>query len=132
MYLIRNRADHKARFTPEQTEEFARKCEAYIQKLRDGGHLIAAQPIERQGKILYRHAGEFKTISYDELREIWVGYYHILANDLDQALALAQENPEFEYGTTATIEVRPVKVMEECTGFYYPSPVQASAAVPKA
>jgi hypothetical protein len=49
-----------------------------------------------------------------------VGYYHILAEDLNHAIALAKGNPEFEYGTTARIEVRPVKMKEESTDFVYP------------
>lgn len=121
MFLIRNRSDHKASFTPTQHAEFLQKCEAYIARLKDKGQLIAAQPIERQGKIVYRFAGEFKEMAFDELREIWVGYYHILAKDLNEALAIAKENPEFEYGTTATIEVRPVKTKEEATGYQYPT-----------
>ena len=40
--------------------------------------------------------------------------------ELLEAIAIAKENPEFEYGTTATIEVRPVKMMEDATGFVYP------------
>lgn len=56
----------------------------------------------------------------NEKKEIQVGYYHILARDLDEAVEIAKNNPEFEYGTTARIEVRPVKTKEETTGYTYP------------
>jgi hypothetical protein len=49
--------------------------------------------------------------------EVIVGYYQILAEDLDDALAIAKGSPEFEYGATAKIEVRPIKSKEESTGF---------------
>jgi len=49
-----------------------------------------------------------------------VGYYHIKANDLDQAIAIAKGNPEFEYTHTARIEVRPIKMKEETTEYLYP------------
>ena len=49
-----------------------------------------------------------------------VGYYHILAKDIDDAIEIAKGNPEFEYGVKARIEVRPIKVKEETTGFTYP------------
>ena len=49
-----------------------------------------------------------------------VGYYHILANDIDEAVAMAKENPEFEYVLSASIEVRPIKMKEEKTDFVYP------------
>ena len=46
---------------------------------------------------------------------------HILAEDLDDAIAIAKGNPEFEYGTTARIEVRPIKMKEETTSYIYPT-----------
>jgi hypothetical protein len=33
---------------------------------------------------------------------------------------VAKRNPEFEYGETARIEVRPVKTKEESTSYVYP------------
>ncbi|TWI94540.1 hypothetical protein JN11_04650 [Mucilaginibacter frigoritolerans] len=39
---------------------------------------------------------------------------------MDEAVAIAKSNPEFEYVVSATIEVRPIKVKEEQTNFVYP------------
>jgi hypothetical protein len=39
---------------------------------------------------------------------------------MDEAIAISKANPEFEYGKSARIEVRPVKVKEESTGYVYP------------
>ena len=50
-----------------------------------------------------------------------MGYYHILANDLDEAVRIAKNNPEFEFVPSASIEVRPVKTKEKETGFVYPT-----------
>jgi hypothetical protein len=36
------------------------------------------------------------------------------------SIAISKLNPEFEYGKSARIEVRPIKVKEESTGFVYP------------
>ena len=49
-----------------------------------------------------------------------VGYYHIFANDIKEAIEIAKENPEFEYVPSARIEVRPVKMKEEKTEYVYP------------
>lgn len=49
-----------------------------------------------------------------------VGYYHILPKDMNEAKEIAKRNPEFEYGITERIEIRPIKVKEESTGFIYP------------
>ena len=50
-----------------------------------------------------------------------MGYYHIRARDFDEAVSIAKQNPEFDFSTTARIEVRPLKVEEESTSFVYPS-----------
>ena len=74
----------------------------------------------REGKIISGSKGAWKEGPFNETKEVIVGYYHILAEDLDDAIAIAKGNPEFEYGTTARIEVRPIKTKEESTGFVYP------------
>lgn len=58
---------------------------------------------------------------FSEAKEVIVGYYHILAEDMNDAISIAKENPEFEFGTTARIEVRPIKMKEETTSFVYPT-----------
>ena len=58
--------------------------------------------------------------AFNEAREVIVGYYHILAKDLEDAIAVAKDNPEFKYGMTARIEVRPIKIKEKSTGYVYP------------
>ena len=54
-------------------------------------------------------------------KETQVGYYHILAMDLDEAIKIAKDNPEFEYVPSANIEVRPIKTKETETDFTYPT-----------
>ncbi len=58
---------------------------------------------------------------FDESGQIISGYYHIRAENLDEAISIAQENPEFIYNTGTCIEVRPIKMKEETTGFEYPT-----------
>jgi len=57
----------------------------------------------------------------NESKEVQVGYYHILAKDMNEAIKIAKDNPEFEFGTTARIEVRPIKVKEESINYIYPN-----------
>ena len=49
-----------------------------------------------------------------------VGYYHIIAQNMNQAIEIAMQNPEFEFVPSASIEVRPIKTKEEQTNFVYP------------
>jgi hypothetical protein len=120
MFLIRNTGDSKDSMSPEILQEFLEKCEVYINKLKEDGKLIAAQPIEREGIFINGFVGEFRDVPINIKKPLWVGYYHILAADLEEAIVIAKQNPEFEYSKTASIEVRPVKVKEESTGFVYP------------
>ena len=120
MLLIRNLQDSKENFTETMHKEFMSKCEVYIGKLKNQGKLISAQPLIREGKMISGMPGEWKENNYTESTEVIVGYYHVLANDPDDAVTIAKENPEFAYTTTARIEVRPIKMKEEITGFVYP------------
>jgi hypothetical protein len=120
MFLVRNEGDGKADLTPEKHLEFVRKCEVYIGNLKKGGHLIAAQPIVREGSIIRHNNGVWKETPFDTSKDIQVGYYHILAKDIEQAIELAKGNPEFEYTPSASVEVRPLKMKESTTGFEYP------------
>jgi len=119
MLLIRNEIDYQASWSTEQHHQFLKKCEVYINSLTQAGKLVSAQPLVREGKIIFLLKGTWKDRPFNESKEIIVGYYHIRADDVDEAITIAQRNPEFEYGTTARIEVRPIKMKEEKTGFVY-------------
>jgi hypothetical protein len=121
MFYIRNEKDAKKSLTDDQHLAFIKQCEVYIGKLKSENKLIAAQPIVREGVVLKKADNGWteKDIATD--KETQVGYYHILATDLDEAIKIAKENPEFAYVPSATIEVRPIKTKEVETGFVYPT-----------
>jgi len=120
MLLIRNERESKTDFSPELHLEFVKACEFYIEAMIKNGNLIGAQPLVREGKMISGTPGAFNEGPYTETNEIIVGYYRILANDMDAAVELAKGNPEFAYTQTARIEVRPIKMKEETTSFVYP------------
>jgi hypothetical protein len=121
MFFIRKQSDSKLTLSPEKHEQFLKGCETYIDKLRKEGKLISAHPIEREGAIISRQDNVWKNIPFNETREVIGGYYHILAEDLSEAIAIAKANPEFEYNPGTRIEVRPIKMKEDITGFVYPT-----------
>jgi len=120
MFYIRNAGDAKAALSEETHLAFIKKCEAYIGKMKAEEKLIAAQPLIREGIVLSRKDNDWSAISIDAGKEVQVGYYHIIANDIDEAIAIAKDNPEFEYVPSASIEIRPIKTKEEQTSFVYP------------
>jgi hypothetical protein len=120
MLLIRNEGDGKAGLSPEQQQQFLKACMLYIETLMKNGNLKSAQPLVREGKMISGTPGTFKDGPYNETKEIIVGYYHILAKDMDEAIAISKGNPEFAYIKGAKIEVRPIKMMEDSTSYVYP------------
>ena len=121
MLYIRNAGDAKAALTANQHFDFIKKCEVYIGRLKADGKLIAAQPIVREGCIVSKKENGWTKTPIDPAKEVQVGYYHIVATDMDEAIAIAEENPEFEFVPSASIEVRPIRMKEEQTDFVYPS-----------
>jgi hypothetical protein len=125
MLLLRNEIDHQANWSADQYHQFLKACEGYIGNLKKDGKLIAAQPLVREGKMISGSKGTWKEVPFNDPgcyrdKEVQVGYYHILAKDIDDAIAIAKANPEFEFSATAKIEVRPIKMKEQTTGFVYP------------
>ena len=102
MLLIHNRADHQDRWSNDDHRHFLMNCERYIERLKLQGQLKAAQPLAREGVVIYRSKDEWKETPVDRSQDMQVGYYHILANDIAEAIAIAKENPEFAFSTTAS------------------------------
>jgi hypothetical protein len=120
MFYIRNAGDAKAALSAEEHLAFIKKCEVYISRLKKEGKLVAAQPLIREGIVISKSDKNWNLNPVDPRKEVQVGYYHIIANDIAEATEIAKENPEFEYVPSASIEIRPVKAKEEKTQFVYP------------
>ena len=118
---IRNQKDAKNSLTSEEHLEFIKKCEDYIQSLKSENRLLAAQPLFRDGIILKKIENGWNETDIAFNIEVHVGYYQILARDLQEAIEIAKFNPEFEYIPSASIEVRQIKTIEIETGFVYPN-----------
>lgn len=121
MFFIHQQHHSQDVLSPEDHLLFLKACEAYIAELKVAGKLIAAQPIEWDGRIIAHHGHELMESHYDEGEDVIGGYYHILAKDLEEAIQIARRNPAFQFPTGTRIEVRPVKMKEDATGFEYPT-----------
>lgn len=120
MLIIHSSEDLMELLPIAQRKEFLRKVQDYIENLKSEGKLKGAQPLERQGRIISGTLGAFKDEPFLRAKEVIVGYYHIIANDIFEAITIAKGNPEFEFGTTTRIEIRPLKMKEELIDFVYP------------
>lgn len=111
LLLIRTEGDHFDSMSTADQQDHVQRVGKYIGKLMEEGKLKGAQPLEMDGKIIHGKKGVFKDGPFNESKEVIVGYFHILANDLNEALDIAKANPLFQ-DTEAWIEVRPVKTLE--------------------
>ena len=121
MFFIRKQTDSKQTLSADVHQQFLKSCESYIGNLKSQGKLLSAQPIDRAGEIIAKKDGVWSESPFNERTEVIGGYYHILANDLHEAIAIAKANPEFQFNPDTRIEVRPIKMKEESTGFVYPT-----------
>ena len=110
MIFIKTKGDHLEDLSPEQQQDHVKKVGDYIGKLMSSGKLKGAQPLEMDGTIIHSNKGSFKDGPFNESKEVIVGYFHIQAENMDEAVTIAKENPMLRE-TEATVEVRPVKQM---------------------
>lgn len=120
MLYIKNADEAKAALSKDEHLAFVKKCELYIGQLKSLGKLVAAQPIMREGFIISGSGDNWTKTVIDSSKEVQVGYYHIMADNIDDAIEIAKQNPEFEYVSSAKIEIHQIKTIEEETKFVYP------------
>lgn len=110
MIFIRTKGDHLAGLSPEQQQAHVQKIGRYIGGILESGQLKGAQPLEMEGAIIHGNKGTFKDGPFNESKEVIVGYFHIVAESLHEAIEIAKANPMFE-DAQGEIEVRPIKQM---------------------
>jgi hypothetical protein len=120
MLRILNDGDVKSTMPPDAHHAFVKACEVYIGQLKADGKLIAAQPLVREGVTISGTPDAWKEEPFDARALVQVGYYHIRAEDMRDAVDIAKRNPEFAFSDRASVEVRPIKGKESSTGFVYP------------
>ncbi|MES2617091.1 MAG: hypothetical protein V4613_04385 [Bacteroidota bacterium] len=113
MLYIRNTPNDKVNLSTEEQRIFQKKCEDYIAQLKGQKKLIAAQPLFKAGYMIRKVHGTWVEKSIENDSVVQVGYYHIRAVDMEDAITIAKQNPEFDYIASASIEVRPVKTKED-------------------
>ena len=111
MIFIKSKGDHLAELSPEQQQIHVQKIGKYIGDLMESGKLKGAQPLEMNGVVIHGNKGVFKDGPFNESKEVIVGYFHILAENLKGAAEIARANPMFD-DTEVTIEVRPIKQLD--------------------
>jgi hypothetical protein len=109
MLLIYSDESEMQDATPEDIEGHAQAFGAYVKELMERGVIRGGAPLQPTSVSTTVRVRDGKTLTTDgpfiETKEVLVGFYHIDAADLDEAIELAAKIPA---ATEGTIEVRPV------------------------
>jgi hypothetical protein len=98
--------------SPEELQKIMSQWNEWLERLTAQGKVKAAQPLERDGKIV---SGKGRTVAdgpFAESKEAIGGYFLLQLDDFNEALEIAKECPALEYGVT--VEVRPVADQCRC------------------
>jgi len=96
--------------SPEQMQASMGKWMAWIDKLAKDGRYVSGEPLVPGGKLVTGTNGNSVTDGpYTEGKEVVGGYFIVNAKDLDEAVSLTKDYPDFDKG--GKIQVRQVMKM---------------------
>lgn len=107
MFIFHGGIAHDA--APEEMQKNMGKWMAWVEKLSKSGKYASGEPLLPGGKLV---TGP-KTVTdgpFTEGKEVVGGYFIVEAADYDEAVALTEGYPDFDYG--GTIQVRQVFKVE--------------------
>lgn len=92
---------------PELLQKHIEHGSAYIDNLIKEGKLKNANPIDKGSRIVSESNGIIKDGPFNETKEVVAGYFHIVAEDINEAVEIAKSNPIFN-DIPSVIEVHPM------------------------
>jgi hypothetical protein len=98
--------------SPERLQKHLEHGGAYIGDLIKKGILKNANPIDKGSRLITESNGVIKDGPFNESKEVVAGYFHIVAENIDEAVKIAKDNPIFNDLPTK-IEVHPMMAVKE-------------------
>lgn len=96
--------------SPEEMQAHMGKWMAWIDKLAKNEQYVSGEPLLPGGKLLSGSAGKNVTDGpFTEGKEVVGGFFIIKAKDIEEAVAISKEYPDYELG--GTVQVRQVMKM---------------------
>jgi hypothetical protein len=93
--------------SPEEIQEVMGRWTAWFERLSRQGKLKSGLPLHHEGKIISGKSGRSVADGpFAESKEAIGGFFLLQADDLDEAVRIAQQCPSLDYGVS--VEVRPV------------------------
>jgi hypothetical protein len=110
LYLFRNNPAAQQPRSPEQMEQSMKRYMDWKERLEQGGHLHDfGAPLDSSGKVLSEKGKVVSDGPYVETKDFVQGYMFIEAQDMEQAMALANDGPVLDGG--GSLEIRRVVSM---------------------
>jgi hypothetical protein len=111
-YLVISRGKWDEDKSPEQIQQAIDAFYVWHEQLVREGKMKSGQRLARAAMIVSKHG--ITDGPFAETKEVIGGYWHFLAGSLEEAAALAAQNPCLACGLT--YEIRPVE-LERCSAF---------------
>ncbi len=97
------------RFSPDEMQTVIQRYGAWMARLAQSGTLLGGQKLtDNAGRVLRKQEDKLAVTDgpYTELKEMIGGFFHIKADDYQQAVQIARDCPHLEYGT---VEIREIE-----------------------
>jgi len=95
--------------SPQDMQSHMGKWMAWVEKLNKEGKYVAGEPLTPGGKLI---KGPKKTVTdgpFTEGKEVVGGFFIVNAKDINDAISICDDYPDYEFG--GTIQVRQVMKM---------------------
>ena len=96
--------------SPEAMEAQMGKWMAWVERLNKEGRYVSGEPLLPGGKLV---TGTKKTVTdgpYTEGKEVVGGYFVVNAGNMQEAVEIAKDCPDYEYG--GSVQVRQVMKLD--------------------
>jgi hypothetical protein len=108
LLIIRTEGEIWTLLSPDKLRKHIELGTAYIEKLMKQGIIKSAAPLDNGSRIVAKTDGIIKDAPFNETKEVIAGYFLIVSGSMEEAVAIAKENPIFQDIPTK-IEVHPIK-----------------------
>jgi hypothetical protein len=96
--------------SPEAMQKHMQKWFVWVEKLRKEGRYEGGEPLEPRGKFVSGPKQIVTDGPFAESKELVGGFFIVNAKDLDDAVALTKDYPDFVFN--GKVQVRPVQKMD--------------------
>jgi hypothetical protein len=109
-YMFLFRGGDLSKLSPQQQEAQMQKWFAWVEKLTKENRYLGGEPLLPGGKTV---TGPKKIVTdgpFTESKEVIGGFFIVHAKDIDEAVKMANDYPDYELG--GSIEVREVQKLD--------------------